>query len=105
MDHVLTLGKIVLVMAAITTTMFPILYAFVPWWRSFLGRSVMAQSLALCLVIDLSVLFNFFITPSSRLFLLWLNIVLLVMIAVTSGSLCLIQVRILLERKRARDPQ
>lgn len=100
MGTLLTIGKVVLVIAAITTTLFPALYAFAPWWRTFLGRSVMAQSVALALVLDLSVLFNFFVTPSSRTFSLWLNIVILVFIAITSGCLCLIQARLLRERHK-----
>ena len=97
----MNVGKVVLVIAAITTTLFPILYAFAPWWRSFLGRSVMAQSLALGIILDLSVLFQFFLTPSSLLFITWLNIVILVVIAVTSGCLSIIQLRLLRERHKS----
>ena len=99
MEMLLTTSKVVLVIAAITTTLFPALYAFVPWWRSMLGRSMMAQSLALALILDLSVLFQFFITPSSQMFLLWLNIVILVIIAITSACLCFVQLRFLRERR------
>ena len=80
LQTIMNIGKVVLVIAAITTTLFPTLYAFVPWWRSLLGRSMMAQSLALGLILDLSVVFQFFLTPSSRLVILWLNIGILAVI-------------------------
>ena len=98
LQTIMNIGKVVLVIAAITTTLFPTLYAFVPWWRSLLGRSMMAQSLALGLILDLSVVFQFFLTPSSRLVILWLNIGILAVIAVSSGFLCLVQLRFLRER-------
>ena len=37
-------------------TLFPILYAFRPWYRSLIGRALMTHSVGLALLIDISLL-------------------------------------------------
>ena len=50
-----------LIFAAITTTSFPILYSFSPWYKSHLGRAFMAQAIAFSVAIDLTLLFKFWL--------------------------------------------
>lgn len=98
------LGKIALVCAAITTTTFPLLYSFVPWYRSFLGRCMMAHAVSLAFAIDVTAIFTFFATPASIQVLLWINVAVISAIAITSGLLSFIQARIhLANRKENKD--
>jgi len=41
-------------------TLFPILYAFRPWWRSLIGRALMTHSVGLALLIDISLAYKAF---------------------------------------------
>lgn len=53
-----------LIFAAVTTTAFPILYSFSPWYRSHLGRAFMAQAVAFSMAMDLTLLFKFWLPKS-----------------------------------------
>lgn len=75
-----------LIIAAITTTAFPVLYAFSPWYKSKLGRIVMAQSLAFAVAIDMTTIFQFWV-PSSMRLILWLNALVFSSIAAASTAL------------------
>lgn len=46
--------------AAFMTTAFPLLYAFSPWWRSRVGRSLMIRSLSYALLIDVTLFLEFY---------------------------------------------
>lgn len=46
--------------AAFLTTAFPLLYAFSPWWRSKVGRSLMIRSLSYALLIDVTLFLEFY---------------------------------------------
>ena len=58
----LVLGS--LIFASITTTLFPILYSFSPWYKTHLGRAVMAQSVAFAMAMDLTLVFKFWLPKS-----------------------------------------
>lgn len=49
-------ATICLVIAAICTTAFPLLYTFSPWYRSRLGRALMLQAIAFSLAMDITAL-------------------------------------------------
>lgn len=57
----------ILVFTAICTTAFPALYAFSPWYRSILGRMIMLRGIALAMIIDLTLLFKFWIPENDIL--------------------------------------
>lgn len=44
--------EVCLAIAAICTTLVPVIYAFSPWYRSALGRAFMVQAIAFALVLD-----------------------------------------------------
>ena len=54
---------IALVIASVCTTAFPLLYSLSPWHKSILGRTMMAQSIAFSLAVDLTLLFRFWMPP------------------------------------------
>ena len=85
--HLLTLWiQGCLILAAISTTAFPVLYAFAPWWSTRLGRGLMIQGIAFALAIDLTLLFTFWETDNILL-LFWVNAVVLTLLAFASGYL------------------
>lgn len=76
-----------LIIAAICTTAFPVLYSFSPWFRSELGRALMVQAIAFALVLDFSVLFQYWQADIAVRF--WINALLFTLIAVASTWLTL----------------
>lgn len=79
--------KIVISVAAVTTTSFPILYLRSPWTKTWLGRVMMIQAAALAMAIDLSFVQVFFLNAESRPFLIWVNLSIITTIALTSAIL------------------
>lgn len=100
MPLVIFVGRVFLVLAAIATTSFPVLYAFSAWEKSLLGRSTMAQSVALALAVNLKLVLTFFLNPENRPYLLWVNVGILVAITVTSAWLTYTLLTI---RRKARE--
>jgi hypothetical protein len=77
--------RIVLVIAAIGSTSFPVVYAFSPWRTRAVGRVLMLLGVSLALAVDLTVLFIFW-TPSSIMLRFWINILILSAIAISTFS-------------------
>lgn len=80
---VLYWSRVFLIIAAISVTAFPLLYAFSPWYRSRLGRAVMLQSVSVALAVDLSAIFQFKEITNLHVVLM-INIGVLAFISVTS---------------------
>lgn len=59
-------GWVALWVAAVVQTMFVVLYGVGPWWRHFVGRALFTKSLALCLVLWLTVV-NYYLTYPGQL--------------------------------------
>lgn len=75
-----------LVIAAICTTAFPVLYAFSPWYNSWLGRTLMLQTLSFAVTIDLTVIFLFW-PPENVMVRIWINLAAFTLIAFSSAAL------------------
>ena len=105
MELVIILGRVILILAIFTTTSFPVLYAFAPWYKAPLGRAVMAQSITLAAAIWLKFILTFFLAEGPRTFLLWMNVVFLVLITITTSSLTYLlwQIRRNAKRKALED--
>jgi len=74
--------------AVIATSSFPILYSLSPWYKTVLGRAMMAQSIVFAVAVDFTLLFMFYRPPYP-----WGRIITAIVfthIAVTSTSLTLI---------------
>jgi len=85
--HVLMVWIFVcLIVAALCTTAFPVLYAFFPWRSSRLGKLFMLQAVAFAVAMDATVLFNLWV-PSSVLLLFWANTIVFGLIAVATSLL------------------
>lgn len=84
---VVLMAKVLLTTAAIPTTLFPLLYLRSPWFRSWLGRATMVQSIVLAILIDFSWFRTFFADVQNRLLFLWINVGIVILITVTSSLL------------------
>lgn len=74
---------VVIVIAAVCASSFPILYMFSPWHTSRVGRAFMLQSIAFAAALDLTVLFQFW-TPTDPLVQFWIAAPSFTFIAATS---------------------
>lgn len=80
------LNEVLLVVLAIVVTAFPIIYGVLaPFWKTLLGRSVMILGVALALLADLSILFDFW-QPSPVATQLIIMVVLLLIIIGSLGK-------------------
>lgn len=74
-----------LIVASICTTLVPIVFAFVPWYRSVLGRLFMTQAISFAAVMDVTTLFHFWRPRAIIIF--WTNASLLTLIAASTAAL------------------
>ncbi len=87
MELAVIVGRLILIVATVTVTSFPVLYAFSPWYRRPLGRAVMLQAATLMLAIWLKFTLTFFLANGPRGFLLWTNVVVLTLITISTSAL------------------
>lgn len=87
MELAVILGRLILILAVFTTTSFPVLYLFSPWYKARLGQAFMMQSCTLAIAIWLKFILTFFLKNGHPEFLLWANVVILVMITIATTSL------------------
>lgn len=78
-------SRTLLWVTAVCVTLFPALYAmFSPWYQSKLGIAVMLQSMSIALTIDYSAANRFIFPDASIQVKLWIYLVLLSLVALTS---------------------
>lgn len=65
---------VLLLWVSVVTTLFPVLYAFTPWYRSVLGRIMMANGIAFAFTVDMTLVFNFFATELPKWLYLTISI-------------------------------
>lgn len=87
--------------AAFFTTAFPVLYAFARWWSTPLGRSLMFMTVSFAIVLDVTVLFQFW-HPTDILIYFWIEAVCFVLIAISTGVLTAFMVRMNYKRWRRK---
>lgn len=81
----LTVIRVVLIIAALAVTIFPLLYGFIaPWYKSHLGRAVMLEALSVAFAIDITAYAQFFRTSKNIWFIFWINLMFLVFISLAS---------------------
>lgn len=83
-ETVVHIIRIFLMITALCTTAFPLLYLFSPWYRSNLGRAVMIQSVSVAVAIDVSVVRIFWIPEWNLTAILLVNAGTLAFISVAS---------------------
>lgn len=55
------IAVVLIAAASIPATLFPLVYGFTsPWWRTPIGRALMVKAVGLALLIDISLVYNFF---------------------------------------------
>lgn len=96
LTHVL---QVCLVIAAMFTTSFPVVYAFFPWRSTRLGKILMGQGVSFALTLDLTVLFQFW-EPSNILVLFWVEAFGFALIAVSTGALTWMMLRVNSRRRK-----
>ena len=87
------IALILVVLMAPPATLFPILYAFRPWYQSLIGRALMTHSVGLALLIDISLLYkafgdDYFLRDAVRL-----TVYALILVGVTGQCIALIRSR------------
>lgn len=75
--------KLVTWLAAIGTTLFPLLYLFSPWYTSTTGRVLMFQGIVFAAAVDLTLL-GYYDLPHNFTLRMWTAIVVLGLIAVAT---------------------
>lgn len=81
--------QICLIVAGLCATAIPVLYAFSTWNRSWLGRSFMAYTITIAVVLDVTAVFQFW-HPTDIEALFWVNATSFTLITVTSIMLALV---------------
>lgn len=85
---------LILVLAmAPPATLFPILYAFRPWWKSLIGRALMTHSVGLALLIDISLLYKAFGDDYPGRDVVRLAVYAVILVGVTGQCIALIRSR------------
>lgn len=84
--------RVVLIVAAICATLFPILYLFSHWWSTMLGRLLMLQGVAFALALDVTCLFTYW-RPTDILVEFWIDVIVFTLIAVATASLTVMMIR------------
>lgn len=73
-----------LILAAIFTTLFPVLYSFFPWTSTLLGKLLMFQGISFALAVDTTLLFQFWV-PSHIMVIFWINAIVYTMLAASTA--------------------
>jgi hypothetical protein len=92
--------EIFLVTSSVSATTVPVIYAFFPWYRSRLGRTLMFQSIAFSLALDVTTIFHFWM-PSNIMLIFWTNTIIFGLI--TLATLSVNYMMIMLNRTRRVD--
>ena len=79
---------ICLAIAAICTTLVPLVYALTPWHESHLGRAFMTQAIAFALAMDLTVLARQW-QPSNLRVLIWMQVLTYLFVAMATFGVAL----------------
>lgn len=85
-DHLLAIIRVCLIVAAVLTTVFPLIWACFPWYKRVFGRLFMLQSVSFAIVLDFTAVFKFW-TPRSLETAFWIEASVFVLIAMSSASL------------------
>jgi len=85
-DNMLILIRVCVVLAAIFTLAFPVLYAFSPWYKSWLGRALMIQAIAFANAVGLTAFYMFW-PPESIMVRLTVGVASYLFIAGATGFL------------------
>lgn len=94
-----------LVVAAVSTTTFPMLYCFSPWSASGLGRVLMLQGIAFAAAMDLTAIFSFWAPIHHIELALIINAVVFTFIAASTGALTIMLWRLQHERANNNIPK
>jgi hypothetical protein len=93
-------SRVILIVTAVCVTLFPVLYAsFSPWYRSKLGIAVMLQSLSIALTIDYSAGRRYIFPDADPVSVLWIYIVLMSLVCLTSLFLTAVLLFLMLHPK------
>lgn len=83
---------IVVWIAAVCATLFPIIYAFSPWFSTVLGRVLMLQSVSFALALDVTLLFAYW-HPDDILIIFWTDVMVFTLIAISTVALTFMLLR------------
>lgn len=75
--------------SALPATLFVVVYARRPWWRSIYGRALMLSGLSLALLLDLTLLFRWVPVPGAHV----IQLVVFALVAVATTLMCVAVVK------------
>ena len=81
--------RVFLILAVAFSTLFVIMYAFSPWYRSVVGRLLMLQSFSVALALDITLYFQFW-PPHHILVAFWIELIEFLLIALATCLLCIL---------------
>lgn len=77
--------QVCLIVAAVCTTAFPVLWSFSRWWTTTLGRLLMLQAVSFAVAMDLTLFFQIYRVPPGHIHLvLWLESVVFGLISLST---------------------
>jgi hypothetical protein len=85
--------RIFIIIGAIATTSFPILYSFVPWYASQVGRVLMLKAMTFALLMDIILLFQFW-RPTDILTVFWIQVFMYSLISVQATAMSFLLIRL-----------
>lgn len=100
LNHV---ANVFLWLAAISATLFPIIYVFSPWYKTDLGRVVMLQAFAFAVALDVTLVFSYW-KPGDVLFVHWVEVIVFGMIALATSSMTYLLWKLNYEVRRKEPP-
>ena len=105
LEEVRQASLIFLTVAALASTMFPLLWAFFPWWSTVMGRILMLQSVCFAVALDLTVVFRFWSPVDHLHFTLFINFFVFMGLATASVLMTALMLRLNLQRRRSESSE
>jgi hypothetical protein len=93
--------RIFIILGAIATTSFPILYSFAPWYASQVGRVLMLKALTFALLMDIILLFQYW-RPKDILVLFWIQIFMYLLIALQASAMSILLIRLNFRNRKSK---
>lgn len=93
--------RIIIIVAAVATTLVPIVYSFSPWYTTQLGRMFMVRGITFALAMDLTALFAMW-NPNNIVLEFWTQIVVFSIVAITNLAMAGLIWRMRYFRRKAK---
>ena len=103
LEEVRQITMVFLSVAAVSSTVFTVLWAFWPWYSTSMGRIFMLQSVSLSLALDLTLFFRFYFPVDHLYVILFVNFFVFGGLATSTLLMMLVMLRKNV-KKRRKEP-